>query len=337
MKTLKKSLLLAVVLTLVLALYSNIVGFADDDPVRPDGYPKKTISWVVPVAAGAATDLASRQLADALQDALEISIAVENITGGQQTIGINDALSRGADGYTILSLANAGLITQPIMNPEIGYTPDDIKLLSMITPPCMATITVSNDSSIKSYEDFVEFVTTNDKFTYAVPNSGGYGHISALALLAQIPNANPGKAIAYDGNNGAYQALITGEVNFAICDDNFIYNYYNDGVCNTIACLSNDSSYYLQDVPAVGDYGIENMDALAGWKIVGVAADTPDEIVDYLKAEIDKILESKEYAEYLLNTGCGEFSHIQTSEEITELVNDACKIYADILRQAGLI
>ena len=330
----KKIFALLLALAMIVAL--GATAFAED-VAKPDGYPKKTISWIVPVAAGAPTDLASRQLADALQNALGVSIAVENVTGGQQTIGINEALSRPADGYTIFSLANAGLITQPIINPDIGYSLADMKLLAMITPACMATITVTNDSPIETYEDFVEFVTSTDKFTYAVPNSGGYGHLSILSLLGQIPNASLGKAVAYDGNNGAYQALLTGEVDFAISDDNFIFNYFNDGACNTIACLGNVSSYYLPEVPAVGEYGIENIDALAGWKIVGVSADTPQEIVDYLVSEIDKILESEEYAEYLLTSGCGSFTSIQSPEEITGLVEDAGVLYAQILQAAGLM
>lgn len=297
-------------------------------------YPTKNISWIVPVNAGTPTDLATRQLVDQLD--LGVNIAVENVTGGNQTIGINDALSRGSDGYTIMSLANAGLITQPLMNPDIGYGLKDLKLLAMITPACMATITVSNSSDIKTYEDWVNFVTTHNEFTYAVPNSGGYGHLSILSVLNQL-GVTGGKAVAYDGNNGSYQALLTGEVDFAISDDNFIYNYYNDGACNTIVCLANESSYYLPDVPAIGDYGIENMDALAGWKIVGVSADTPDEIVNFLKEKIDEVLASDVYAKYLLDSGCGAFSSIQSSEEITALVEDAFVLYEDILTAAGLM
>lgn len=297
-------------------------------------YPSRNISWIVPVNAGTPTDLASRQVADLLD--LGVNIAVENITGGNQTIGINEALSRDADGYTIMSLANAVLITQSLMNPDIGYGLEDLKLLAMITPACMATITVNNDSSIKTYEDWVEFVTTNDEFTFAVPNSGGYGHLSILSVLSQL-GVTGGKAIAYDGNNGAYQAMLNGEVDFAISDDNVIYTYHNDGACNTLVCMANESSYYLPDAPAIGDYGIKNMDSLAGWKIIGVSADTPDEIVNFLKEKIDEVLSSDVYAQYLLDNGCGVFSSIQTSEEITALVEEAFVIYEEILTAAGLM
>ncbi len=347
--------LLALMLTLAMVLSLAACGAKNDPPAAstPDpntqapapaapeepadelgDYPSQTISWIVPVNAGTPTDLATRQLADLLD--VSVNIAVENVTGGNQTIGINEALSRGGNGYTIMSLANAGLITQPLMNPDIGYGLADLKLLGMITPPCMATITVKTDSPIKTYEDWVEFVTTHDEFTFAVPNSGGYGHISILSVLSQL-GVTGGKAIAYDGNNGAYQAMLSGEVDFAISDDNVIYTYHNDGACNTIVCLAGESSYYLPDVPAIGDYGIKNMDSLAGWKIVGVSADTPDAIVNYLKEKIDEVLSSEVYAQYLLDNGCGAFSSIQSSEEVTALVEEAFVIYEEVLTAAGLM
>ena len=81
---------------------------------------------------------------------LGADITVENITGGSQTVGINDGLARGGDGYTIISMANAGIITQPIMNPDVGFGLDDLKMIAMLTPECTATIAVSKDSPLNS-------------------------------------------------------------------------------------------------------------------------------------------------------------------------------------------
>ena len=212
------------------------------------------------------------------------------------------------------------------------------------TPAATSTPAVSTPAASTVAPKELDYPTKN--ISWIVPvNAGTPTDLATRQLVDQldlgvniaVENVTGGKAVAYDGNNGSYQALLTGEVDFAISDDNFIYNYYNDGACNTIVCLANESSYYLPDVPAIGDYGIENMDALAGWKIVGVSADTPDEIVNFLKEKIDEVLASDVYAKYLLDTGCGAFSSIQSSEEITALVEDAFVLYEDILTAAGLM
>lgn len=299
-------------------------------------YPEQNISWVIPVAAGTGTDLVSRQVADQLD--LGVNFSFENITGGQQSVATNEALSRPADGYTIFSIANAGLLTQPIINPDVGYTVDDMIPLAFMTPDTLATVTVNNDSPIKTIDDWVEFVTTNDEFTFAVPNSGGFGHMSCLAVLDGL-GASLGKAVAYDGNNGAYQAVINGEVDFAILDDNFIFNYYNQGTCNVLVALSSQKSAYLPEVEALGEgYPIDKLDALGGWKIVCVSADTPADIVSFLKEKIDEVLLSDEYAEYLDTNGYGTFNgKVHSIEETRAIIDDAVVLYSDILVKAGLM
>ena len=200
------------------------------------------------------------------------------------------------------------------------------------TPAATSTPAASTPAASTEAPKELDYPTKN--ISWIVPvNAGTPTDLATRQLVDQldlgvniaVENVTGGKAVAYDGNNGSYQALLTGEVDFAISDDNFIYNYYNE------------SSYYLPDVPAIGDYGIENMDALAGWKIVGVSADTPDEIVNFLKEKIDEVLASDVYAKYLLDSGCGAFSSIQSSEEITALVEDAFVLYEDILTAAGLM
>ena len=107
------AMLLALTLTLSLAACGAKEDQTPNEPAQPDSaetetpedtglgdYPKQNISWVVPVAAGSATDLVTRAVAERLD--FGTTISVENITGGAQTIGANEVMSRDADGYTLL-------------------------------------------------------------------------------------------------------------------------------------------------------------------------------------------------------------------------------------------
>ncbi|MBP3701259.1 MAG: tripartite tricarboxylate transporter substrate binding protein [Lachnospiraceae bacterium] len=324
--------LIAIALSLMLAM-SLLAGCAQSG--GEDAYPSKPISWIVPVAAGTGTDLVTRQVVDQLD--LGVTISVENVVGGAQTIGTNDALSRGADGYTLLSIANAGLISQPLLNPDIGYSLDDLEIIAMLTPDCMPTITVSNDSEIKSVEDWINFVTTTEEFSYGIPSSGGYGHLTMLYVFEQL-GVKGGKAIQYDGNNGSYQALLNGEVSFCIADDNFIFPYVEQGACNTLVCVSNVSSAYLPTVPNMSDRGWDGLDALAGWKILCVHADTPDDVVEYLKEKVFEVLNSETFAEFLVNGGYGSWPEgtAPSSEDTLARVKQAYTLYDQILTSAGL-
>ena len=299
-----------------------------------NGYPDHSISWIVCMAAGSGTDLAVRKLVDLVD--LGADITVENITGGSQTVGINDGLARGGDGYTIISMANAGIITQPIMNPDVGFGLDDLKMIAMLTPECTATIAVSKDSPLNSYEDWVNFVTSHDDFTYALTATGGYGQLGILNVLKQI-GAPQGTGASYDGGAGAYQALINGETDFAILDDNAVYTNYENGEVKVLGTIYSSRSYYLPDVPALSEFGLTDLDVLGGWKFIAVSAETPDEIVDYLSGRILEALESEEYNQAMIDSGFGSFEGVIAGDELTELLEKTAVFYQDILTEYGMM
>lgn len=305
-------------------------------PVEDDlgNYPDHNISWIVCMAAGSGTDLAVRQLVDIVD--LGADIPVENITGGSQTVGINDGLSRGGDGYTLISMANAGIITQPIMNPDVGFGLDDLKMIAMLTPECTATITVSKDSPLNTYEDWVEFVTNNDDFTYALTATGGYGQLGILNVLKQL-GASQGTGASYDGGAGAYQALINGETDFAILDDNAVYTNYEAGEVKVLGTIYSERSYYLPDVPALSEFGLEALDVLGGWKFIAVSAETPDNIVNYLSEKLMEGLQSEEYNQIMIDSGFGEFDNVIAGDELTELLEKTAVFYEEILTEYGMM
>lgn len=308
-----------------------------DDAAASDGlngYPDHSISWIVCMAAGSGTDLAVRKLVDLVD--LGADISVENITGGSQTVGINDGLSRGGDGYTIISMANAGIITQPIMNPDVGFGLDDLKMIAMLTPECTATIAVSKNSPLNSYEDWVEFVTSRDDFTYALTATGGYGQLGILNVLKQL-GAQQGTGASYDGGAGAYQALVNGETDFAILDDNAVYTNYESGDVKVLGTIYSERSYYLPDVPALSEFGLVDLDVLGGWKFIAVSAETPDEIVDYLSEKLLTVLKSDEYNQAMIDSGFGSFENVIAGDELTDLLEKTAVFYKNILTEYGMM
>jgi len=64
-------------------------------------YPIRPITIVVPFAAGGATDVLARVLADAVGKSLGQTIIVENVTGAAGSIGVSRVVRAPADGYTL--------------------------------------------------------------------------------------------------------------------------------------------------------------------------------------------------------------------------------------------
>src|SRR6476661_7011951 len=65
-------------------------------------YPARSIRFVVPFPAGGSTDVGARLIAENLSRAFGQQVYVENKSGANGTIGIEDAAKSAPDGYTIL-------------------------------------------------------------------------------------------------------------------------------------------------------------------------------------------------------------------------------------------
>lgn len=75
-------------------------------------FPDRTITIIVPFAAGGPTDVVARQLAEAMSRDLGVSVVAENVTGAGGTIGGQRVAQARPDGYTLL-LGNIGVATAP--------------------------------------------------------------------------------------------------------------------------------------------------------------------------------------------------------------------------------
>ncbi len=64
-------------------------------------YPSATVSIIAPFAAGGGVDMGIRLFAKHAKKYSDATIIVENITGGSGLIGIQNGLSRPANGYTL--------------------------------------------------------------------------------------------------------------------------------------------------------------------------------------------------------------------------------------------
>ncbi|MGO7036324.1 Bug family tripartite tricarboxylate transporter substrate binding protein, partial [Rhizobium ruizarguesonis] len=65
-------------------------------------YPERTITMVVPFAAGGPTDTVARLVAESMSKDLGQQIVVENVGGAGGTLGAGRVASADPDGYTIL-------------------------------------------------------------------------------------------------------------------------------------------------------------------------------------------------------------------------------------------
>jgi len=95
---------------------------ADAVPARAQQWPSKPVHWLVPVAAGGATDVVARLLQEPVGRRLGTTIVVENRPGGAGIIATQATVTSAPDGYT-MGLIFTSHAVNPAMQPKLPTTP----------------------------------------------------------------------------------------------------------------------------------------------------------------------------------------------------------------------
>lgn len=78
------------------------------------------------------------------------------------------------------------------------------------------------------------------------------------------------------------------------------------------------------------------MESMVGIKFLAVRADTPDEIVQYIKQQANEAVMSESYQKFLSDSGVGTLDRTYSEEELAELTKSAIEQTKTVLEQLGL-
>lgn len=302
----------------------------DDDTAavtKPEGYPSGNISYIVPAAAGAPIDIPVRAMVDMMD--LGANIVIENIAGAAQTIGTLEAFTRKGDGYTLLSGANAGMLIQPHLN-EVAYTLDDFRHIAMTAGLNYDTIIVHPDSPLQNADDFMELLRGTDRFTWGAP-AASHAYLAVSYAFQQLGSEN-GAFISYGNGAESIAAVMGKAVDFAVVDDPDAFNGVKAGNVRAIVIMADEKSPLFPDLPFIEEYGLENMGSFKALKWLCIKADTPDEIVEWLKQEVNAVIQSDEYQQYLETSGLGRVEY-WSEEQLTEFLKQSSATCAEVIEK----
>ena len=186
-------------------------------------FPSKTISFIIPYAAGDGLDLTCRAMLESID--LPVNTIVENITGASGTIGLQEAFGRPSDGYTVAILSNGPIISQPLLNDTLTYDLESWKPLCFITGDTKCALCCNSQLGIKNSDDALEFFKSGKTFTVGVGNMTGFTFVAIADMFTQLGIMDNVQFIPYDGASALYQAYLSGEIDFAGFDDYFAAQY----------------------------------------------------------------------------------------------------------------
>jgi tripartite-type tricarboxylate transporter receptor subunit TctC len=249
-------------------------------------YPTHAVRWVVPYAAGGATDVLSRLICQYLSDQLGQPFIVENKPGAGSNIGTQAVISSPADGYTLLLTSTANAINASF-DPTLPYdfAKGIVPVAGVARIPLV--LVVNNDLPVRSVAEFIAYAKANPgKLSIA---SSGIG--TSLHLSGELFKAMAGVQfvhVPYRGSAPGLTDVMSGQIQGMFDNVTSSFELVRSGKLRALGVTTKDRSETMPEVPPIND-------TLAGYETssfygVGAPRDTPRDIVDLLNKEINAAL-----------------------------------------------
>jgi tripartite-type tricarboxylate transporter receptor subunit TctC len=265
-------------------------------------YPTRTVTLIVPFAAGGPTDVCARIVGDHMSRTLGQQFVVENVVGAGGTTGSTRTMRAAPDGYTIQMGQTGTHAASVALYPSLAYRPDvDFEPIGMVVVPPIV-IAARKDFPAKDLKEFMAYARANpDKLNMAHAGVGSITHFTCLMLNAML-GIKPTQ-VPFSGSAPAINALVAGQVDY-ICDPTpDIVQQLQGGTLKVYAISSPTRSAILPDVPTTIEAGLPDFQVIA-WYGLFAPKGTPKQILDKLTGALDAALDNESVRKRLLDLGC---------------------------------
>jgi tripartite-type tricarboxylate transporter receptor subunit TctC len=294
-------------------------------------YPDRPIRFIVPQAAGSATDNVVRLLAPEMAKQLNQQIIVENRPGGALTIGIEATAKAAPDGYTIgMGPVGAMAITRHMVA-KLPYDIErDLQPIALVSRGHIL-LAVSPASAIRTVQELIDQAKRNPgKLTNASSSNGSPGHVAGE--LFKYMTGTQIVHVPYKGGAMAINDLIAGHVQVMWESVNSMAPHVRSGRVRAIGIGSPRRSSGFPDIPTIAEAGVPGYEATT-WSGVVAPAGLPRPIVDKLNAAVNAAIRTPIFKERF--EANGDESGGGTPEEFAELIRKDSLRWADVVKRSG--
>jgi tripartite-type tricarboxylate transporter receptor subunit TctC len=294
-------------------------------------YPSRTITLIIPFAAGGSNDIVARAIGKELTRAWGQPVIAENRAGAGGVIGAAAVAAAAPDGYTLLLVSSTFTINAAIRKTMPFDTIKDFTPVAFVARSPLL-VTASNKLAVKSAKELLALAKSKPgKITYASSGLGSINQISAelIALSAGVKLTH----IPYKGGAPALNDLLGGHVDIYVSSLPQVLQLAQSGQANALAVTSARRAPQLPDVPTLDESGIAGFDLASWWGIVGPAG-MPANVVNALNAEIGKMLASPELSKFLTSEGAE--AETMTPQQFGDLMRKETQRWIDVARQANI-
>ena len=304
-------------------------------PAMAQNWPARSLTLVVPFAAGGGADIMGRVVAARLSELLGQQVIVENVGGAGGMSGASRVAKAAPDGYEfVLGSVGTHAQSQSIYKKPLYNAATDFAPVALIAELPLVLV-VRKDLPANNLQEFMAYTKANQaKMQYGSAGTGSADHL-ACVLLDSAMGVNV-THVPYRGGQPAMQDLIAGRIDY-IC--NIITTaapQIQAGLVKAIAVTTKQRSALLPDLPTAQEQGLKDFEAYS-WDAIFLPKGTPDAIVRKLNAATIETMNTPIIQQRLKEIGAAVVSpERRSSEYLAKFVPAEIAKWAGPIKAAGV-
>jgi tripartite-type tricarboxylate transporter receptor subunit TctC len=294
-------------------------------------YPSKSVRIVVPFAAGSATDIMARILAEDLKGSLGQAFVVDNKPGASAQIGAELVAQAAPDGYTLFVTTNTSHSANPFLFKKLNYDPikDFTPVANVMRIPVI--IVVSPKLGVNTLQELVAYAKANPgKVSFGYGNSIGQVVGASFAKRTGIDVIT----VPYKSTPQAMTDVLAGQITYSVADMASAQALVKDGRLKALGVSAAKRTPVMPEVPAIAEVaGLDGFEVIA-WVAMFAPAGTAKTVVDKLNAAVRTALAKSAVQARIL--GFAAEPAPSTPEELAVFVTEQLASWGKSIKEAGI-
>ena len=297
-------------------------------------YPTRSVTMIVPYAAGGPTDTVARVLAQAMTKPMGQTVVVENRPSAGGVLGPELVKNAKPDGYTIL-IHHIGMAVTPTLYRKLRYNPlTDFEYIGLVNEVPM-TLIGKPGFAPNNLKELIAYVKANkDKVTYANAGIGAASHLCGMLFMSAI--GTDVLTIPYKGTGPAMNDLIGGQVDFMCDQTTSTTGQIKGGKVKVYGLTSKQRVASLPDVPTLDEQGLKGAE-VGIWHALYAPKGTPKAAVDKLVSSLQEALKDQGVQKRFADLGAVTYGvDKQNPQALQAHLKAEIDKWAPIIKKAGV-
>lgn len=268
---------------------------------RAQDYPAKPVELVIPFAAGGATDVIGRLVAQVVSEKWGQPVVVQNRAGATGAIGSEYVVRAAPDGYTILMATASTHAVLPAYRADLKYdTVTSFAPATLIaTFPNMLVVN-PRKVPVKTVAEFIDYLKQNkSKMNFGSSGSGSSIHFAG-ELFKQMTGTTM-EHVPYRGSAPAMTDLLAGNVDCMFDNMSNVWPQVQQGSLRALGVASVKRTPLAPDVPTIAET-VPGYEATS-WVGIVAPAGTPQPIVDKISRTFAEAMKNPDIIKRLTDLG----------------------------------